>query len=108
MIEDNLKKYSRREVLREYRHLRYVRDNTTYFLYFIFDAGHCVYVGETSNIFWRMVKHRAKCTEESVVYLQEFADKEQVLRLERHFIRRLKPKFNNRFCLEGQLELFAA
>ncbi|GHA81150.1 GIY-YIG nuclease family protein [Pontibacter akesuensis] len=102
------KTLSRREVLRAYKHLRYVRDNTSYFLYFIVEGGVCVYVGETSNIFWRMAKHKAKCTEASRIYLQEYGDKEQVLRLERHYIRTLKPKYNNRFCLEGQLELFAA
>lgn len=95
-------------MLKAYKHLRYVRDNTSYFLYFIYEGASCVYVGETSNIFWRMAKHKAKCTDHSVIYLQEFPDKEQVLRLERHYIRVLKPKFNNRFCYEGQLELFAA
>ncbi|WP_276499879.1 GIY-YIG nuclease family protein [Pontibacter litorisediminis] len=108
MIQADSKILSRREVLREYRHLRYVRDNTSYFLYFIMEAGVCVYVGETSNIFWRMAKHKAKCTEASQIYLQEYENKEQVLRLERHYIQTLKPKFNNRFCQEGQLELFAA
>ena len=108
MISPKPKKYSRREVLRAYKHLRYVRDNTSYFLYFIMEAGVCVYVGETSNIFWRMAKHKAKCTGTSLIYLQEYENKEQVLRLERHYIRMLKPKFNNRYCLEGQLELFAA
>lgn len=108
MIFPNSKKYSRREVLRAYKHLRYVRENTSYFLYFIMDAGVCVYVGETRNIFWRMAKHKAKCTEISQIYLQEYENREQVLRLERHYIQTLKPKFNNRFCQEGQLELFAA
>jgi predicted GIY-YIG superfamily endonuclease len=100
------KKYSRREVLKKYRKLRYVRDNDTYFLYLIFDAGTCVYVGETSNIFWRIIKHRDKCSEGTVIYLQEYPDKEQVLRLEKHYIRTLKPIFNNRYCQPHQLELF--
>ncbi|WP_229972911.1 GIY-YIG nuclease family protein [Pontibacter harenae] len=99
---------SRREVLREYKKLRYVKNNSSYFLYFIFDSGECVYVGETSNIFWRVVKHKDKCTEEAVIYLREYQDKQEVLKLEKHYIRVLKPKFNNRYCLEGQLELFAA
>ncbi|WP_347160354.1 GIY-YIG nuclease family protein [Pontibacter chitinilyticus] len=108
MILLTFKKYSRNEVLKKYRHLRYVRDNSTYFLYFIFDGGECVYVGETSNIFWRVVKHKDKCSPEAVICLQEYPDKQEVLKLEKHFIRVLKPKFNSRYCLEGQLELFAA
>jgi predicted GIY-YIG superfamily endonuclease len=108
MILENLSSYGRKEVLKAFKHLRYVRDNSTYFLYFIFEGGDCIYVGETSNIFWRMAKHRAKCTDTSLIYLQEYKSKEEVLRLEKHFIRMLKPKFNNRYCLEGQLELFAA
>ena len=100
------RRYSRREVLKSYRSLRYVRDNDSYFLYLIFEAGTCVYVGETSNIFWRIVKHRDKCSEGTVIYLQEYPDKEQVLRLEKHCIRMLKPTFNNRYCQPNQLELF--
>jgi predicted GIY-YIG superfamily endonuclease len=100
------RRYSRREVLMNYRGLRYVRDNDSYFLYLIFDAGTCVYVGETSNIFWRIVKHKDKCSAEAVIYLREYPDKEQVLRLEKHYIRMLKPKFNNRYCQPDQLELF--
>jgi predicted GIY-YIG superfamily endonuclease len=108
MILENLSSYGRKEVLKAFKHLRYVRDNSTYFLYFIFEGGDCIYVGETSNIFWRMAKHRDKCTDTSLIYLQEYKSKEEVLRLEKHFIRMLKPKFNNRYCQEGQLELFAA
>jgi predicted GIY-YIG superfamily endonuclease len=108
MLLDNLPKYSRREVLKEYRKLRYVRDNQSYFLYLIFDAGTCVYVGETSNIFWRIIKHKDKCSDESVIYLQEYPNKEEVLRLEKHHIRVLKPKFNSRYCQPSQLELFEA
>lgn len=100
------RRYSRREVLVNYRSLRYVRDNDTYFLYLIFDVGTCVYVGETSNIFWRIVKHRDKCSEGTEIYLQEYPDKQQVLRLEKHYIRMLKPIFNNRYCQPQQLELF--
>ena len=99
-------KYSRREVLKEYRTLRYVRDNDSYFLYLIFEAGTCVYVGETSNIFWRIVKHKDKCSDAALIYFQEYPDKEQVLRLEKHYIRMLKPIFNNRYCQPSQLELF--
>lgn len=99
-------RYSRREVLKKYKELRYIRNNASYFLYLIFDDTNFVYVGETSNIFWRMVKHKAKCTEDSMIYLQEYNDKEQVLRLERHYIRVLKPKFNNRYCLINQIEIF--
>ncbi|MBJ6120084.1 GIY-YIG nuclease family protein [Pontibacter sp. BT310] len=108
MILESLKTYSRKEVLKAFKHLRYVRDNNTYFLYLIFEGDDCVYVGETSNIFWRMAKHKAKCSDNSQVILREYMSKEEVLRLEKHFIRMLKPKFNNRYCLEGQLELFAA
>ena len=107
MVQLNrFRRYSRREVLTNYRSLRYVRDNDSYFLYLIFDAGTCVYVGETSNIFWRIVKHKDKCSDGTVIYLQEYPDKEQVLRLEKHYIRMLKPIFNNRYCQPNQLELF--
>ena len=101
-----MEQYSRKEVLMNYRSLRYVRDNNSYFLYLIFDAGTCVYVGETSNIFWRIIKHKDKSSTESLIYLQEYPGKEQVLRLEKHYIRMLKPKFNNRYCQPDQLELF--
>ncbi|WP_210466868.1 GIY-YIG nuclease family protein [Rufibacter roseolus] len=104
---EDFKAYSREEVLRNFKKLRYIRDNKTYFLYLIFNSGSCVYVGETSNIFWRIVKHRDKCAEESVIYLREYPDKEMVLKLEKHYIRILKPMFNNRYCQTGQLELFA-
>ncbi|MCC9167896.1 GIY-YIG nuclease family protein [Pontibacter harenae] len=108
MFITEFQRLSRREVLKEYRRLRYVKNNRSYFLYFIFESGECVYVGETSNIFWRMVKHKGKCSEQSVICLKEYHDKQEVLKLEKHYIRTLKPKFNNRYCLEGQLELFAA
>ena len=101
-------RYSRREVLKQYRKLRYVRDNQSYFLYLIFTSGSCVYVGETSSIFWRIIKHKDKCSAESVIYLQEYQDKEEVLKLEKHYIRMLKPKFNSRYCQPHQLELFWA
>jgi predicted GIY-YIG superfamily endonuclease len=104
-IED-FSAYSRGEVLRSYKGLRNVRDNKSYFLYLIFTSGSCVYVGETSNIFWRIVKHRDKCVEETVIYLREYSDKETVLKLEKHYIRILKPMFNNRYCSKNQLELF--
>ncbi|MCC9167977.1 GIY-YIG nuclease family protein [Pontibacter harenae] len=100
--------YNRKDLLKEFRHLRYVKNNRSYFLYFIFECGECIYVGETSNIFWRMVKHKGKCSDTTVIYLEEYQDKQEVLKLEKHYIRTLKPKFNNRYCLEGQLELFAA
>ncbi|WP_162055974.1 GIY-YIG nuclease family protein [Pontibacter pamirensis] len=100
------RQYSRREVLKRYRKLRHVRDNKSYFLYLIFDSGTCVYVGETSNIFWRVIKHKDKCADGSMIYLQEYQDKEEVLKLEKHYIRMLKPKFNNRYCQINQLELF--
>ncbi|WP_347160468.1 GIY-YIG nuclease family protein [Pontibacter chitinilyticus] len=100
------KKYSRREVLKEYRKLRHIRDNQSYFLYLIFDDDTCVYVGETSNIFWRIIKHKDKCSAASVIYLQEHPDKEEALKLEKHYIRMLKPKFNSRYCQPDQLELF--
>ncbi|MFT2011458.1 GIY-YIG nuclease family protein [Pontibacter sp. 13R65] len=103
---DKFHRYSRGGVLKQYRKLRYIRENKMYFLYLIFDSGTCVYVGETSNIFWRIIKHKDKCSAESVIYLQEYQDKEEVLRLEKHYIRKLKPKFNNRYCQAGQLELF--
>ncbi|WP_169788223.1 GIY-YIG nuclease family protein [Rufibacter tibetensis] len=98
--------YSREEVLRNFKEFRYVRDNQSYFLYLIFTAGACVYVGETSNIFWRIVKHRDKCADDSIIYLQEYPDKDVVLKLEKHYIRVLKPMFNSRYCQAGQLELF--
>lgn len=101
-------RYSREEVLKQYRKLRYVRDNQSYFLYLIFDADTCVYVGETSNIFWRIIKHKDKCSSGSVIYLQEHPEKEEVLKLEKHYIRMLKPKFNSRYCRPEQLELFKA
>ena len=100
------RQYRRREVLHQYRKLRYVKANRSYFLYLIFDMGTCVYVGETSNIFWRIVKHKDKCSDEAVIYLHEYPDKEQVLRLEKHYIRILKPMFNSRYCQPNQLELF--
>lgn len=107
MVQLNgFRRYSRREVLKSYRGLRYVRDNDSYFLYLIFEADTCVYVGETSNIFWRIVKHRDKCSDAALIYFQEYPDKEQVLRLEKHYIRTLKPIFNNRYCQPNQLELF--
>ncbi len=83
-----------------------MKENRSYFLYLIFDSGTCVYVGETSNIFWRVIKHKDKCSEGAVIYLQEYPDKEDVLKLEKHYIRMLKPKFNNRYCQINQLELF--
>ncbi|MFD3003642.1 GIY-YIG nuclease family protein [Pontibacter toksunensis] len=100
------RRYSRREVLANYKRLRYIRDNNSYFLYLIFEADTCVYVGETSNIFWRIIKHKDKCSDEAVIYFQEYSDKEEVLRLEKHYIRMLKPKFNSRYCQPHQLELF--
>ncbi|WP_162055938.1 GIY-YIG nuclease family protein [Pontibacter pamirensis] len=100
------RQYRRREVLHQYRSWRYVKENRSYFLYLIFDSGTCVYVGETSNIFWRVIKHKDKCSEGAVIYLQEYPDKEDVLKLEKHYIRMLKPKFNNRYCQINQLELF--
>ncbi|KAA3435916.1 GIY-YIG nuclease family protein [Rufibacter hautae] len=106
MLLDQFSKYNREEVLKKYKALRYIRDNNSYFLYLIFTAGACVYVGETSNIFWRIVKHKDKCGSDSVIYMQEHPDKEAVLRLEKHYIRVLKPKFNSRYCQAGQLELF--
>jgi len=107
MVQLNrFRRYSRGEVLTNYRSLRYVRNNNSFFLYLIFDAGSCVYVGETSNIFWRIIKHKDKCPDGAVIYFQEYPDKEQVLRLEKHYIRMLKPIFNNRYCQPNQLELF--
>lgn len=100
------RQYNRREVLKRYRRLRHVRNNNSYFLYLIFDADTCVYVGVTSNIFWRFIKHRDNCSDGAVIFLQEYPDKEQVLRLEKHYIRMLKPMFNSRYCQPHQLELF--
>lgn len=97
---------SREDILKSYKGLRYTRDNCSYFLYFIFNSEKCVYIGETSNIFWRIVKHKAKCGEDAVIYLKEYEDKEMVLKLEKHFIRKLKPMFNTRHCYAGQMELF--
>ncbi|MCC9168918.1 GIY-YIG nuclease family protein [Pontibacter harenae] len=99
-------RYSRREVLANYRSLRYVKNNGSYFLYLIFGANICVYVGETSNIFWRIIKHKDKCSDDALIYLQEHQDKEEVLRFEKHYIQMLKPKFNSRYCQPDQLELF--
>ncbi|WP_370457664.1 GIY-YIG nuclease family protein [Rufibacter sp. XAAS-G3-1] len=85
-----------------------MKGNNSHFLYLIFTAGDCVYVGETSNIFWRIMKHKAKCNNDSEVYLQEHPEKRTVLILEKHFIRVFKPKFNKRYCQASQLELFIA
>ncbi|WP_460881160.1 GIY-YIG nuclease family protein [Pontibacter rugosus] len=85
-----------------------MKENRSYFLYLIFDSETCVYVGETSNIFWRVVKHKDKCSDGAAIYLQEYQDKEEVLKLEKHYIRILKPKFNSRYCQPHQLELFEA
>ncbi|MCC9138799.1 hypothetical protein LN995_20445 [Pontibacter silvestris] len=60
----------------------------------------------TSNIFWRVIKHKDKCSADSVIYFQEYQDKEEVLKLEKYYIRMLKPKFNSRYCQPDQLELF--
>jgi hypothetical protein len=98
--------YSREELLRDFKGLRYVRDNQTYFLCLILHRRSCLYVGETSNIFWRIAKLQDKCSEESVIYLQEYSDKETVLKLEKHYIRILKPMFNNRYCMINQVELY--
>ncbi|MFB9865684.1 GIY-YIG nuclease family protein [Rufibacter immobilis] len=106
MKVDDFSAYNREEVLKNYKELRYVKDNKSYFLYLIFTAGACVYVGETCNIFWRVIKHKSKCAQDSVIYLQEYSDKERVLKLEKHYIRILKPMFNNRYCSKNQLELF--
>ncbi|WP_183906777.1 GIY-YIG nuclease family protein [Rufibacter immobilis] len=93
-------------MFKKYKQLRYTKNNNSFFLYLIYTAGTCVYVGETSNIFWRVTKHKAKCTAGSVIYLREYPEKETVLRLEKHYIRMLKPKFNSRYCQANQLELF--
>ncbi|WP_205504629.1 GIY-YIG nuclease family protein [Rufibacter psychrotolerans] len=106
MLPGEFIKYSRGEVFRKYKQLRYTKDNDSYFLYLIYTAGTCVYVGETSNIFWRIVKHKNKCSKESLIYLQEHSNKETVLILEKHLIMVLKPKFNSRYCQAAQLELF--
>lgn len=73
-----------------------MKENRFYFLYLIFDSGTYAYAGEISNIFWRATKHKDKCSAGAVIYLQEYQDKEEVLRLEKHFIHILKPKLNNR------------
>ncbi len=103
----DFKKYDRSQALKEYKSLRYIKENKSYFLYLIFNAEVCVYVGETSNLFWRLIKHKAKCSQESVIYLKEYADKATVLQQEKHYIRMLKPIFNIRYCSASQLELFA-
>ncbi|WP_066837151.1 GIY-YIG nuclease family protein [Rufibacter ruber] len=106
MLPGEFINYSKEEVFKKYKQLRYTKNNNSYFLYLIYTTGTCVYVGETSNIFWRIVKHKNKCSNESVICLQEHSDKKTVLKLEKHLIRVLKPKFNSRYCQATQLELF--
>ncbi|KAA5539035.1 GIY-YIG nuclease family protein [Adhaeribacter rhizoryzae] len=97
--------FNRVEIVKAFKYQRYLHYNSIFFVYIILESDEPLYVGSTSNVFWRMQKHQNKISSRTSIYIKSFERKVDALREERHFIRLLKPKYNKRHCNRYQLEL---
>lgn len=63
------------------------------------EAGTCVYVGQTTNLFRRMMQHGNKGVAE--VYFKPVSTYREALDLERFLIETLLPRWNRRYSDDG-------
>jgi len=104
----------RMEMLRYTRaHLlkRWITFKEKHYVYFIYHQEpdtpqvRPVYIGCTSSLYWRLVKHSKKITKNSQVFFKEFDTKEEALQYEKRSIKIWKPRLNVKYSNWWQMDL---
>ncbi|QNF31364.1 GIY-YIG nuclease family protein (plasmid) [Adhaeribacter swui] len=101
-----MSRYCRKHLLKRWKEVK-----AKHYVYFIFDqeptSAHVrpVYIGCTSSLYWRLVKHSRKIAGASWVYFKEFTSKEEALRYEKRSIKLWKPRLNIKYSDWWQLDL---
>lgn len=105
-VRMEMQRHTRKHLLKRCKELK-----LKHYVYFIFhqvpDTPQVcpVYIGCTSSLYWRLVKHSRKITDASQVFFKEFNTRREALRYERRCIKLWKPRLNIKYSNWWQLEL---
>ncbi|RDC58676.1 GIY-YIG nuclease family protein [Adhaeribacter pallidiroseus] len=101
-----MNRYTRKHLLKRWRGVK-----QKHYVYFIFHQVPStplvrpVYIGCTSSLYWRLVKHSSKITENAQVYFKEYTTREEALQHEKRCIKLWKPRMNIKYSNWWQMEL---
>lgn len=105
-VKMEMQRHTRKHVLKRWKEFK-----QKHYVYFIFHQVpdnpqvRPVYIGCTSSLYWRLVKHSRKITDKSQVFFKEFDTKAEALQFEKRSIKLWKPRLNVKYSDWWQLEL---